>query len=266
MKHKFIQRDNGQVHYFISRCKKPAGVLFFTHGLTADSSMFEKQVDYFKDKYDIVLWDVPCHGLSRPYNNFTYRETADALNDIFIAENIEKAILIGMSMGGYPVQFFRDKYPGKAMGIVGIDTTPIGTGYYSKSDIFWLKQVEWMAACFPVKILKWSMAAAVSATDYSKNTMLNMLNKSSKKDITRQMGIAYGQFIKENRDVKTDCPVLILCGEKDSTGKVKQYCIQWARKTGYPLIFIKGAKHFANGDNPGQVNREIEKFIESVIL
>ena len=266
MEHGYIQRCNGQVHYFISRCANPAATLVFTHGLTADCSMFEKQVDYFKDRCDIVLWDVPCHGLSRPYSNFTYLETAQALNDIFIAENIEKAVMIGMSMGGYPAQFFRNMYPEKVMGIVGIDTTPVGTGYYSKSDIFWLKQVEWMAACFPLKILKWSMATTVSAKDYSKNTMLNMLDKSSKKDITRQMGIAYSQFIKENRDIRIDCPVLILCGEKDSTGKVKQYCEQWARKTGYPLIFIKGAKHFANGDNPGQVNREIEKFIESVIL
>ena len=38
----------------------------------------------------------------------------------------------------------------------------------------------------------------------------------------------------------------------------------WAKQTGYTLHYIKNAKHFANGDNPKQVNREIEHFIESI--
>ena len=54
-------------------------------------------------------------------------------------------------------------------------------------------------------------------------------------------------------------------GEDDSTGKVKAYCREWAEKTGYPLHFIKDAKHFANGDNPKQVNEEIELFIKDSI-
>ena len=50
----------------------------------------------------------------------------------------------------------------------------------------------------------------------------------------------------------------------DSTGKVKHYCKKWAEDTGRPLVFIKGAKHFSNGDNPRQVNSEIEKFINEL--
>lgn len=44
------------------------------------------------------------------------------------------------------------------------------------------------------------------------------------------------------------------------------YCKEWAKQTGYPLHFIKQAKHFANGDNPEQVNNEIEKFIIETVL
>ena len=264
MIYKFIQRENGPVCYGISRCKNPKAVIVFTHGLTADSTMFEKQTEYFKDICDVIVWDVPCHGLSRPYSDFSYRETALALNDIFIAENIEKAVLAGMSMGGYPCQFFRDMFARKVAGFIGIDTTPVGLKYYSKSDIFWLKQVEWMANCFSAKLLKQSMAASISATAYSKNKMLEMLDKSDKREIVKQMGIAYGQFIKENKDIRFDFPMLLLCGEKDSTGKVKHYCKKWAEDTGRPLVFIKGAKHFSNGDNPRQVNSEIEKFINKL--
>lgn len=88
-----------------------------------------------------------------------------------------------------------------------------------------------------------------------------MLKPLSKSEIIQQMQIAYEYFIAENKDVDFLFPVLILVGENDSTGKVKTYCKEWAKQTGYPLHFIKQAKHFANGDNPEQVNREIENFI-----
>ena len=55
--------------------------------------------------------------------------------------------------------------------------------------------------------------------------------------------------------------MLILLGDKDKTGKVKQYCIAWSKKTGYPLHIIKNASHFSNADNAEQVNSEIEQFI-----
>ena len=58
--------------------------------------------------------------------------------------------------------------------------------------------------------------------------------------------------------------ILIFVGEKDSTGKGKAYCKEWAKQTGYPLHFIKNAKHFANGDNPEQVNFEIQQFIRTI--
>ena len=71
----------------------------------------------------------------------------------------------------------------------------------------------------------------------------------------------FNYFIIENKDADFSFPVLILVGDKDSTGKVKAYCKEWAKQTGYPLHFIKQAKHFSNGDNPDQVNAEIENFI-----
>ncbi len=39
--------------------------------------------------------------------------------------------------------------------------------------------------------------------------------------------------------------ILIFVGEKDSTGKGKAYCKEWAKQTGYPLHFIKTGKAYA---------------------
>ena len=262
MDHKQIAAQGGTVHYWIDRKEKDTACIVFTHGVTADHTMFEKQAEYFAGKYTVILWDVPMHGLSRPYQNFSYADTAEILHSILRKEKIEKTVLVGMSMGGYPSQHFAARYPDMVSGFVALDTTPLGLQYYSVSDLWWLKQAAPMAKWFPAGILRWSMAWSVSKTEYSYKKMMAMLKPLSKAEIIEQMRIAYEYFPRENREVHFGFPVLILVGEKDSTGKVRTYCREWAGQTGYPLHFIQGAKHFSNGDNPEQVNREIENFIE----
>ena len=89
----------------------------------------------------------------------------------------------------------------------------------------------------------------------------DMLTPLTKNEIAEQMRVAYEYFLYENKDVTFSFPVLILVGDKDQTGKVKNYCKKWSKDTGYPLHYIKKAKHLSNCDNPEQVNAEIEMFI-----
>lgn len=265
MEHKHIKSQNGNTHYWIARNKNAsAKCIVFTHGLTANHSMFEKQIKYFSLAHHIITWDVPLHGLSKPYLNFSYKQTAIELHSILEVENITKVVLVGMSMGGYVSQMFADKYPEMVEGFVALDTTPFGLTYYSKSDLWWLKQVEPMAKWFPDGMLRKSMAKSVSKTEYSYNKMMDMLKPLTKAQIIEQMGIAYGTFAAENKDVSFSFPVLILLGDNDKTGKVKQYCKEWAENTGYSLHIIKKAAHFSNGDNPEQVNSEIKSFIQEL--
>lgn len=236
MKHKKLLAQGGTVHYWINQ----------------------------KEKDVTIFWDVPMHGLSRPYKNFSYDDTANILYDILQSEKIPKVILVGMSMGGYPSQHFAARYPDMVKGFVALDTTPIGLQYYSKSDLWWLKQAARMANWFPAALLRTSIAWSVSKTHYSCQKMRAMLAPLSKSDIIEQMRITYEYFARENKDIHFSFPVLILVGDQDHTGKVKSYCQAWAKQTGYTLHYIKNAKHFANGDNPEQVNIEIEHFIESI--
>ena len=166
-----------------------------------------------------------------------------------------------MSIGGYPSQHFASSYPDMVSGFVALDTTPLGLQYYSKSDLWWLKQVTPMSKLFPAGLLKVGMAWSISKTKYSYKKMMSILESSSKAEIIEQMKIAYEYFMLENKDVNFHFPMLILVGKNDITGKVKVYCRAWAEQTGSELHWIKNARHFSNGDNPEQVNTEIELFI-----
>lgn len=212
MTEKFIVTENGKVYYQISeQWEKNKRVLFFLHGMTGDHTMFRHQYNYFKDSCNILLWDAPAHGKSRPFRNFDYEKAALSVRAIFEAEEIDRAVFIGQSMGGFITQAVIKRYPDIVSSFISIDSTPYG-----------------------------------------------------KDELCRLMGIGYAGFIEDNCDLEITCPVLLIIGEKDNTGKVKAYNRLWSRKTGFPLITIKGAAHNSNTDCPDAVNKQIEAFLTSL--
>lgn len=260
--HKILKLENGDIHYWVN--KNSNMCLFFSHGVTADHRCFKKQIENLKDKYTTITWDIPMHGLSKGYEFKSYKDCANLMNMILQKENIDKVVLVGFSLGGYPSQMFIKLFPEKVQGFIAIDTTPFGIKYYSKSDIFWLKQVEWMTHLFTTKLLKKSMSKQVSYITDSYQLMMKMYENSTKKEIAKQMGIAYGKFINENIDININCPVLILLGEYDKTGNVKKYCFEWSKTTGFPIKIIRNASHFSNSDNFKKVNSEIDNFVKKL--
>ena len=176
---------------------------------------------------------------------------------------IQEVVLIGQSMGGYMAQSFMVRYPEMIIGFVSIDSTPFGD-YYSKSDIWWLKQIEWMCKPFSEKLLKVSMAKQNAVTKAGQDNMLEMVSDYEKMELCRLMGIGYAGFLDDNRELQISCPSLILVGEKDNTGKVKQYNKAWSRRTGIKIIWIPNAAHNSNVDNPEFVNGCIKEFLENL--
>ena len=262
MKHKTIISDRGTVHYWVHKnSKQDADCIVFTHGITADNTMFEKQVEFFSNDFSLITWDVPLHGKSRPYTDFSYENNAAELKSILQAESMNQVILVGMSNGGYTSQEFAFRYPEKVKGFVAIDTTPFGLKYYSKMDKWLFSMFAPLMKLFPDKTLRHMMAKSVSKTPYAYNLMKSMQAQLSKAEIINLADLAYSCLMKENKDVDFAFPVLILLGEDDKALKVDQYCDMWSKETGYPLKIIKNAAHFSNADNYNDVNSEIRNFV-----
>jgi len=262
---KYVDSQNGKVYYWMPDVWiEEEKTLFFLHGMTGDHTMFEKQVKYFSKDYNVILWDAPAHGKSRPFQDFNYDKSAKAIKRIFDTENISDAIFVGQSMGGFITQAVIKRFPEIVAAFVSIDSTPYGNGYYSKSDVFWLKQVEWMSYLFPLNTIKKAIAKQNTVTKDGYNNMISMLEPYEKKELCHLMGIGYAGFLEDNCEIKIECPVLLILGEKDNTGKVSIYNQQWAKRTGFALEIIENAAHNSNVDQPDKVNKEIQEFLHKI--
>lgn len=261
-----VSSEYGKSFYWISYpANSSKGTLIFTHGLTADHSTFDKQIDFFCNDYTIITWDVPMHGESVPYSTFSYSNAAAELNNILIKEQIDEAIHIGMSMGGYVVQSFIEKYPQKVKGFVALGTTPFGLKYYSKSDMWWLKRVKLMFGWLTDKMIRSSIVKTCSS-EYGKQVVEKILMSKTKKELLDQLDIAYRVFTEENHDISITCPILLTVGESDNLGKVQGYNDRWSKDTGFSLVKIPKAGHVLNCDNPDYTNIVINNFIEENIF
>ena len=63
LKESTYQTPCGTIHYWSSILSLDTTTLVFLPGLTADHRLFDKQVEYFDGKYNIIVWDAPLMPL-----------------------------------------------------------------------------------------------------------------------------------------------------------------------------------------------------------
>ncbi|MFI3169596.1 MAG: alpha/beta hydrolase [Faecalibacterium sp.] len=264
LQHRQSNTGKGSVHYWVAKHPdENATCIVFTHGMTADHSMFAPQIEHFTQNYTVIAWDMPLHGQSMPYQGFSYRQTAAELRAILTQEGIHRVVLVGMSMGGHPSQMFAHLYPELVAGLIALDTLPLGPQYYTKFSMAAITKLPTLLKWLPEKEIKKNMVKSICHTEETRAITQKLLAPLTKAEILNQLSALFKAFLMENCKVNLTCPGLILLGEFDTIAGIQGTCAIWAKNTGYPLQIIKNAGHFSSGDNAPQVNEAIARFIEA---
>lgn len=267
LKENIYQTSCGVIHYWVSFLDDEKITLVFLPGLTADHRLFDKQIAYFKNKYNIIVWDAPAHAKSWPFQfDFDLFDKAKWLNEILEQERIKKPIIIGQSMGGYVGQVFCELYPDRLKGFISIDSAPLQRKYVTVIELWLLKRMEWVYAYMPWKLLLRTGSNGVATTKYGKNLMREMMmvyNKNQRRyaKISGHGFYMLAQAMEQDLPYEIKCPALLICGQKDHAGSCKRYSKVWHRDTQIPLKWIEGAGHNSNTDKPEEINGLIEDFL-----
>ena len=265
MTERTYRTPNGVIHYWVNTIDQAKRTLVFLPGLTADHRLFEKQVDYFADQYNVLVWDAPGHGASRPFAlSFSLVDKTRWLHEMLQRENISRPFLIGQSMGGYVSQCYIECYPDEIQGFVSIDSAPLKRRYVTRWEIWMLKHCEPIYRYYPWKSLLESGSKGCATTAYGRALMRSMMQDYTPQEYSRLAGHGYrilAEAIKTDLPYEITCPCLLICGEKDRAGSTKRYNKAWAKQENLPIAWIENAGHNANTDAPDTVNRLIQQFI-----
>lgn len=260
----------GIIKYWVIQHNGQKPWLVFLPGLSADHTLFDKQMEYFGGKFNCFVWDAPAHGLSRPFAlKFTMEDLADYLHDIFKAEEIENPILIGQSMGGYISQVYMMRYPGSVSGFVSIDSCSLSRKYYSCWELALLKRTKGMYMSIPWKLLLAWGILGTSTTEYGRNLMRQMWSVYEQEEYCNLADHGFrivAEAVEAKPEYPISCPVLLLCGEKDGAGSAKRYNRHWSKQDGHTIVWLRGAGHNANTDVPELVNELIVEFVRNAVF
>jgi pimeloyl-ACP methyl ester carboxylesterase len=244
----FIERNGIKVYYEVHG-NGPA--LLLTHGFGASSRMWAGQIEALAKDFQLILWDLRGHGRSDyPNGPEAYSEDA-ALADmaaLLDVVNAPRAVIGGLSLGGYMSLAFHRLHPERTRALLVIDTGP---GYRSdEAREAWNQNAIKAAARFETRGLEALKPRELQADH---------------RDATGLAAAARGFYMQ--RDAKVidslpgiTIPTLIVVGADDKPFLAPANYMA-AKIPGAKSVSIANAGHFANLDNPVDFNTAVSNFL-----
>jgi pimeloyl-ACP methyl ester carboxylesterase len=119
-----INRNGVNIHYEVHGDGPP---LLLTHGYSSTSAMWQGQIEALSKHHKLVLWDMRGHGQSDyPDDASAYSEALTVADMAALLDEVgaDKAIVGGLSLGGYMSLAFYRAHPQRVRGLLIIDTGP----------------------------------------------------------------------------------------------------------------------------------------------
>ncbi len=110
--------------------------LIALHGLYASSDSWMGLVHELSAEHQLILVDQRNHGRSPHSQEFSYRLMSEDLRELMDSLRIEKAIIMGHSMGGKTAMTFSLSYPERTKGLIVEDISPLAYAAGNKNVRF----------------------------------------------------------------------------------------------------------------------------------
>ena len=171
--------EKSPIVYYISRKEKTEWILFI-HAAFVNHNMFQTQIDYFRDKYNILTLDIIGHGKSTKVRKGDSIDKMSAwISEILKTEKIEKIHIVGISLGAVLAQDFANQYPEAVQSLAcfgGYDINNFDAKMQKENSasqtLMMLKaifSIKWFATVYKGNIIKNLIMDCQSYTKYRPN-------------------------------------------------------------------------------------------------
>ena len=117
----WVKYDSGKVRYYDIGNHRSKNVLFFIHGWAGVADFWKESYAAFPN-YRVIVIDLPGHGQSdKPKTTYSMEYFARSIEAVMKASKVEKAVLVGHSMGTPVARQFYRLFPEQTIGLVIVD-------------------------------------------------------------------------------------------------------------------------------------------------
>lgn len=256
--------SNGQHIYYEDSGGQGLPVVL-SHGLLMDHEMFAPQVDALRSQYRVITWDQRCHGLTEATADpFTYWDSADDLAGLLDHLGIKRAVLGGMSQGGFLSLRFALRRPERVHALVFFDSQA-GVEDPDKAETYGVMLDVWEAEGMPDPMAE-TIAAILFGSDWpGRGPWIEKWRHQPRERLRPSFNTLVGREDIHDRLGEIKAPALVIHGTADTAIDMElaqRLCSGLANCRG--LVKIEGAGHSANLTHPEPVNRAVIEFLSEV--
>jgi len=240
--------------------------LVFLHGIGGAARAWRGQLDFFKDRFRTIAWDMPGYGGSAPLPTVSIAALAGALRDFLQQVGSTKPILVGHSIGGMIVQQLLAKHPRIASAIVLAQTSPA----FGKPGGDWQKTFiearlgpldrgETLAALAPSLVKELAGDDPdIGGMELARDCMACVPEAAYRATMLAMLGFDQRNALKD-----IVVPTLLLSGSKDKNAPAPMMAKMATYVPSARYIELEGVGHLANLERPAAFNAALDSFLKA---
>lgn len=245
-----------------------APVIILIHGFPFNKSMWNKQVETLIENYRVIAYDVRGYGNSDSgAEDFSIELFVSDLIGLMDSLKIEKAMLCGLSMGGYIALNAIVNFPKLFDALILCDTTCMADSPEAKEKR--MKTIESINANGVERYAKESVNKLFAPESFvtSKDKIAvvkKMITETPEQSFTKTLYALSRRTDTCNKLEKIVVPVLILVGKEDLITPPSAAHLMQKNIKGSILKIIEHAGHLSNIENTYEFNNYLMEFVSSV--
>jgi pimeloyl-ACP methyl ester carboxylesterase len=252
--------DRGGVRVFYEVCGPDSGRtrVLLTHGYSSSGQMWEPNLEALTAGRQVITWDIRGHGRSdSPEDPSLYSEdsSVEDMAAVLEAAGAERAVVGGLSLGGYLSLAFHLRYPERVAALMLFDTGPGYRRDEARDD--WNRRVERTAAAFDARGLD-------ALSDRPEVVRARHRSAAGLARAARGIMAQHDARIIESLPAVA-VPTLVVVGAEDAPF-LAAADVMVAKIPGATKVVIEGAGHASNVDQPEAFNRAVNEFLEAVCV
>jgi pimeloyl-ACP methyl ester carboxylesterase len=238
------------------------------HGVSGSSSAWLNYEPIFENKYNVLIYDIRGHGLSKKYPNYSdylIENFVNDLDELVKYLQIKKFILVTNSFGGLIALEYMKRHQDTLLG--NIMTSPeifLNEGIIARVIRLVLWLITQIVSILPFNSkprghVDYSKYLNVSEWDIGRN-WADMSNTG----LRAHMYTLRHSFQKEQEYnlQKIQVPTLIIHGEKDGMVPIKNVLRLKEKIPNTEMVIVPNATHDSARNNTKEISEAIESFIE----
>lgn len=247
---------------------KDAPVVVLIHGLGLTRAVWQWLVPDLT-KFRVLTYDLIGHGeTTPPEGDPTLKDLSDQLAALLDHLKIDKAAIVGFSLGGMIARRFAQDYRDRTTALVVLHSAHTRTAKQQAAILFRVAQAEAEGpeATVDLALQRWfTDAAQVNRPDLMALTRQWVLANKREVYVKLYRILAHGvdEIVAPNPPIAA--PTLVLTADEDHGNNPDMSMAIAEEIPRARLVILKGLRHMALAEDPQAVNRPVTDFLSKVL-